>query len=199
VTDARPVDVARAVPAVLRSHPSVHRVELVGSRADGRAHDLSDWDFAVETSDFAAVEHALPELVHPLRPVAEQWDPYSSYACYMLMLAGPTKVDLLFPGERREWSPPWDASPQTLEAIDRHFWDWILWLEQKRRGGNMEALANGLHDLHRLLLRPMGVARKPATVAAATGAYVTAREGLERRFDVIVSRALEREVRPLVQ
>jgi hypothetical protein len=99
----------------------------------------------------------------------------------MLMLPGPTKVDLVFPSEQREWAPAWEVTPDTLEAIDRHFWDWALWLEQKRRGGSVEQYEKSLHDLFELLLRPVGVA---------------ARESLERRFGLRVPRPLEREVRP---
>jgi hypothetical protein len=191
--------VARAVAATVSAHPAVRSVELVGSRADGRAHELSDWDFAVSTDDFDQVARDLPALVAPLQPLAEQWDPYSSYDCYMLMLRGPLKVDLIFPDEKREWSGPWEASGSTLEAIDHHFWDWILWLEQKRRGGRDEVLAKGLAQMHELLLSPMGVAPAPESVAAAVGAYVEARAELERRFDRRVPRTLEHEVRPVVE
>ncbi len=170
----------------------------MGSRANGRAHDLSDWDFAVDTADFESVAGDLHRLVAPLRPLAEQWDPYSSHACYMLMFRGPTKVDLLFPEEHRTWSPPWNPSAETLEAIDRHFWDWILWLEQKRRGGREDVLANSLGDMHELLLRPMGVAEEPRSASDALAAYVVARDELEREFGFSVPRHLEREVRPAV-
>src|SRR4029453_11981063 len=70
--------------------------------------------------------------------LSEQWDRHSDHACFMLMLPGPTKVDLVFPSEQREGAPAWEVTPDTLEAIDRHFWDWALWLEQKRRGGSVE-------------------------------------------------------------
>jgi len=39
-------DVATAIPALV-THPSIRSVRLIGSRAEGRAHELSDWDFAV--------------------------------------------------------------------------------------------------------------------------------------------------------
>jgi hypothetical protein len=171
----------------------------VGSRAEGLAHDLSDWDFALEIEDFESVVRDLHELVASLRPLAEQWDPYSSYACYMLMAAGPTKIDLLFPSERRSWSPPWKPSPDTLGAIDLHFWDWILWLEQKRRGGNDDALAKSLADMHALMLRPMGVVAGPHSVSEATTAYLGARSELEKAFGVSVPRTLECEVLPALQ
>ena len=177
-------------------HAAVHAVRLVGSRAEGRAHERSDWDFAVETDEFVSVARDLHRMVATLRPLAEQWDPYSSYACFMLMLAGPTKIDLVFPSKLRNWSPSWMPSPDTLVAIDRHFWDWILWLEQKRRGGNDGALAKSLDDMYELMLRPMGSAARPHSVPEATRAYMKARGKLEKRFGFRVPRTLEREVRP---
>lgn len=192
------MDIGTAVAAALEPHPSIRRVRLIGSRANGRLHDLSDWDFAVDTDDFEAVSRDLPRLVAPLRPLSEQWDPYSSYACYMLMLPGPTKVDLLFPDEKQEWAPPWSASPTTLEAIDRHFWDWILWLEQKRRGDQSELLGKSLGDMYELMLRPMGVTNPPASVSEAIDAYLKARGDLEEEFGFNVPRDLEHEVRRLV-
>jgi hypothetical protein len=156
------------------------------------------WDFAVETDDFSSIADDLPRVVAPLKPLAGQWDPYASHACYMLMLAGPKKVDLLFLDERRQWSPAWRPSPETLEAIDRHFWDWSMWLEQKRKVGHLAMLENGLGKMFELLLEPMGVSVKPASVAEAIEAYIAARDELERRFGVTVSRDVEREVRPVV-
>jgi len=32
--------------------------------------------------------------------------------------------------------------PDTLEAIDAHFWDWILGTEHKRRGGKTERVSS---------------------------------------------------------
>jgi hypothetical protein len=192
------MDVAAAVPAALKEHPAVTSVRLTGSRGEGRSHDLSDWDFAVATDDFESLAGDLPRLCGPLAPLAQQWDPYASHACYMLMFPGPTKVDLLFLDEQREWSPAWSPSPENLADIDRHFWDWILWLEQKRRGGRAETLAVGLGNMFELMLQPMGVETKPRSVAAAVDAYVRARDELERRFGVDLPRALEREVRPAV-
>jgi hypothetical protein len=193
------MDVARAVTAALEHHPAVDRIQLVGSRAEGRSHALSDWDFSIETDDFESLEHALPDLVAPLEPLATQWDPYSNHACYMLMLTGPTKVDLLFPDQARAWSDAWVASPETLEPIDRHFWDWILWLAQKRAGGRDDVLTNGLDDMYRLLLAPMGVTVEPHSVDEAVDAYVDARDTLERAFGTRVSREVQREVLPALR
>ena len=176
----------------------MHAVRLTGSRAAGHEHDLSDWDFLVETDDFGSVSESLSMLVAPLQPLAQQWDPYASHACYMLMLRGPTKVDLIFPAQRREWSPAWRPSAQTLPAIDRHFWDWILWLEQKRRSGREDVLATSLGHMHGLMLGPMGADSQPTSVGEAVEVYRELRDELERRFEVTVSRELEDEVGPAV-
>lgn len=193
------MDPALDVPAALERHPAVRAVRLVGSRGAGRAHAFSDWDFLVLTDDFPSVERDLHELVAPLRPLSEQWDPYSHHACYMLMLRGPRKIDLIFPSEKRRWAPAWDPRPDTLEAIERHFWDWIVWLEQKRRGGKDARFEKSFADMFELLLRPMGVAEQPASVRAAVEAYIAARDVLEQRFGMHLSRDLEREVRPALE
>jgi hypothetical protein len=187
------VDVTAAVTDALERHLAVGRVRLVGSRAEGRAHPLSDWDFVVETDDFESVELALPTLVAPLEPIAAQWDPYSDHACYMLMLRGPTKVDLFFPNQPRAWSDAWVAAPETLEGIDHHFWDWILWLEQKRAGGCDEVVAKSLGDMYRLLLAPMGATAEPHSIGEALDLYLTARSEREREFGAHVPRELEHE------
>lgn len=192
------MDPARAVPEALRAHPGVLEVQLVGSRATGCAHEISDWDFLVHTDDFEAVATDLPRLVSPLEPLSELWDPYSKHECYLLMLRGPTKIDLIFAGKPRQWAGPWGPSVETLPDLDRHFWDWILWLEQKRRGGRRAQLGKSLSDMFRLLLQPMGVVAEPRSVSDAVAAYLEARDELEDRFGVEVSRVLECEVRPVV-
>jgi hypothetical protein len=188
------VDLEARVRALLEPHPAVRAVSLVGSRGAGGAGALSDWDFAVATVDFDGVARDLPELVEPLEPLARQWDRYSEIECYLLMLPGAVKVDLLFPDRPRvDALPPWEASADTLAAIDDHFWDWILWIAQKasREPAGVGAL---LERQHRLLLRPIGVERRPATVADALGAYLAARETLEERLDVRAPRRLGEEV-----
>ena len=192
------MDPGATVPGLLENDPRVRSVRLGGSRASGRYHDFSDWDFLVETDAFATLAEDLPRIVAPIRPLAHQWDRYSSYECYMLILAGPQKVDLIFPDEAREWSAAWEVSPATLVAVDRHFWDWIMWLEQKRSGDRGEVLASGLADLYELLLRPMGAEASPASIPAAVETYLARRLELERRFGLHVPRELENEVRPVV-
>jgi len=170
----------------------------VGSRAEGRAHALSDWDLSVETADFDRLARDLPRLLEPFEPLAQFWDPYSDHDAYMVILPGPVKLDICFFDRRREWSPAWEVRPDTLEAIDRHFWDWILWTEQKRRGGYDDKVSRSLADIYELMLRPMGVEKSPRSVGEAVRSYSEARDRLERELGVSVGRALEDEVRPVI-
>lgn len=173
-------------------------VELVGSRATGSATSLSDWDFEIETDDFASVARALPELVTPLDPLAQQWDRISDYPCYMLMLTGPAKVDLIFPGEPFESLPPWTVTPDTLDGIDQHFWDWILWLASKHEKGKHELVRRELEKMSAHLLRPLGAEAVPDSIDAALEGYRQARDEREREFGVEISRRREREVLPAI-
>lgn len=179
-------------------HPRVLAVRPTGSRAAGTAHDFSDWDFVVQADDFDLVANDLPNLVEPLRPIGQQWDPYADHACYMLMLAGAVKVDLIFPDQHRQWSSAWQPSADTLDAIDRHFWDWIVYVEQKRSGGQHPQVATLLRDMHTLMLKPMGVAEPPTSISEAVESYTTARERLEQHYGVTVPRELDDDVRPIV-
>jgi pimeloyl-ACP methyl ester carboxylesterase len=192
----RAVDFVTRVPELLGKHPSVRRVELAGSRAAGTETPLSDWDFAVETSDFEELAGALPRLVEPLEPITQQWDPLGDHPTYMLILRGPTKLDLIFPGEPMRERPRWQVSADTLAAVDAHFWDWILWLAAKRAGGRGELVDGQLAKLHDFLLGPLGVERAPATIDEAVAAYVSASAEAERRLGVAVPRALREEVLP---
>jgi hypothetical protein len=194
--DAR--DLPASVAAVLLPHPNVRSVELVGSRATGTATPLSDWDFEVETDDFASVARTLPELVTPLDPLAQQWDRISDYPCYMLMLTGPAKVDLIFPGEPYESLQPWTVTRDTLDGIDQHFWDWILWLASKREKGKDELVRRELEKMSAHLLRPLGAEAVPDSIDAALEGYRTARAEREREFGVRTSRRREREVLPAI-
>jgi hypothetical protein len=187
-------DLVASVRAALLRHPHVRAAELVGSRATGSPTRLSDWDFEVETDDFGAVARVLPEVVSALEPLAQQWDRISEYPCYMLMLRGAVKVDLIFPGEPYESLPPWTVSSETLEGIDRHFWDWILWLASKREKGQDEVVRRELAKMSVHLLRPLGVDRVPGSIESALESYRSARDEREREFGVEVSRRLEHEV-----
>jgi hypothetical protein len=194
----RAVDFVTRVPELLRRHPSIHRVELTGSRAAGEPARLSDWDFVVETSDLESVTSALPELVAPLDPLAQQWDPLANAATYMLMLRGPQKLDLIFPRERAELRPPWKVRRATLEALDAHFWDWILWLAAKRARGRDALVRDELVKMHGFLLRPLGAGAAPALIEEAVSVYLTTLAAAERRLGVEVPTNLRDEVLPAV-
>ena len=185
-----------AVVAAVSPHPAVERIELVGSRAEGRETRWSDWDFGVRASDFPAIAEALPGLLAPLEALVEQWDRLSEHQCWMLILRGPVKVDLIFAEEPHEIEPPWEPGPDTLGGIDGHFWDWMLWLRSKEAAGKDELEAAELEKLFGHLLAPLGVEACPASVAEAVSAYRKARNHAEQRFGVPVSRELENAVAP---
>jgi predicted nucleotidyltransferase len=193
--DAR--DLPAAVRSALLADPSVTDVQLVGSRARGTPSPLSDWDFVV-AGDLDRVMDRIPSLVRPLEPIAQQWDRLgpSDYRCYMLLLAGPTKVDLIFPGVSHRPEPPWVVGPETLEGIDRHFWDWILWLAAKEQGGKHQVVRAELTRMSEHLLEPMGVDHVPASIQEATADYRTARERLESSLRIRVPNRVELEVLP---
>jgi hypothetical protein len=167
----------------------VRSIELVGSRATGQARPGSDWDFRVRARDFDSVAAALPELLAPLEPLAAQWDRLSDEQCWMMILRGPVKVDLIFPEEPHVHEPPWVPSAENLAAIDTHLWDWLLWLRGKEAAGKRELVVAELEKLFVHLLRPLGVHRVPTSVADAVGLYRPARDALGT-----VSRELEAEV-----
>ena len=116
----------------------------------------------------------------------------------MLMLRGPVKVDLIFPEEPYESLPPWTVTVETLDGIDRHFWDWILWLASKREKGQDDLVRRELLKMSEHLLRPLGVDRVPGSIEDALDSYRFARDQREREFGLEVSRRLEGEVLPAI-
>jgi hypothetical protein len=186
-----PID-RRAIEAVER-HPAVQRARLVGSRAAGTATSVSDWDFALETDDFQAVASDMGSLLATLHPLAQQWDRLSDSQCWMVILPGAVKLDFIF-GEPHDHEPPWRPERSNLAAIDRHFWDWILWLVSKRAKGRGELVESELGKMFDHILYPIGVEVPPDSLDTAMGSYVVARDRLEREFAVTVPRTLEREV-----
>ena len=174
----------------------MQRIRLVGSRAEGRETDRSDWDFGVETSDFSSVADALPRLLAPLDPLAQQWDRLSLHQCWMLMLRGPVKVDLIFSEVPHALEPPWTVSAATLAGIDAHFWDWALWLSSKEARGKREVVATELGKLFDHILAPLGVSGQPSSVEDAVDAYRVARARAEDALGMAVPRELENEVAP---
>ncbi|MDQ3778851.1 MAG: hypothetical protein M3310_08340, partial [Actinomycetota bacterium] len=169
---------------------------LVGSRAEGRASDLSDWDFVVHANDFAVVAEALPDLLAPLHPLAQQWDRLSREYCWMLILPGPVKVDLIFPDEPHTHEPPWEPSRENLDAIEAHFWDWMLWLRGKEAGGKADLVQSELDKLFDHLLSPLGAAHRPSSIVEAIAVYRGARRRAAQRLGADVGRELERAVTP---
>jgi hypothetical protein len=191
-------DLVVSVRAVLLPHPDIRAVELVGSRAGGSPTPSSDWDFVVVTERFDEVGRVLPALVAELEPLGQQWDRIGAYPCYMLLLAGPVKVDLIFPDQPFESLPPWTASAETLDGIDQHFWDWILWIASKREKREDELVRRELIKLRDHLLGPLGVDLVPGSIGAAVDGYRAARDEREREFGVEVSRRRQREVLPVL-
>jgi hypothetical protein len=181
---------------LVEPQPGVRNVTLAGSRAEGRAIEESDWDFLVEADDFARVAAALPHLLAPLQPLAQQWDRLSGKQCWMLTLAGPTKVDVIFPSVPRTPEPPWEPARDNLEAIDAHFWDWMLWLRGKQARGKDELVVSELEKAFEHLLAPLGAERPPGSISAAVEEYGAGRAGAEARFGVAVDRRLEAAVAP---
>jgi hypothetical protein len=126
----------------------------------------------------------------------QQWDRLSETWCWMLILRGPVKVDLIFLDEPHVMEGPWEPSAETLPGIDDHFWDWALWLRSKEASGKDEQLAAELDKLQVYLLGPLGVERVPSSVAEAVDAYLEARGRAERQFGRTVSRELEQAAAP---
>lgn len=189
-----PERVAQAVG----EHRALRRLQLIGSRARGDSNIFSDWDFAVATDDFPPLADALPSLARPLSPIAQQWDRLSDDKCYMLVLQGPTKIDLLF-DVPNEQEPPWIVSTETLAAVDDHFWDWSLWLLSKEAGGKDRLVSSELAKMFHHLLEPMAVTACPVDINRAVNAYIQARDVQERCQNVIVDRTLEKEVRKALE
>jgi hypothetical protein len=184
------VDIEAAVRACLGGQAGIASVRLMGSRAGGRPTPLSDWDFEVATSEPDGVTDALPGLVEPMNPILEQFDRLSYTTCYMLLLPGAVKVDLIFPDIPWEKLPPWEASAETLAGIDAHFWDWIIWLGSKVVKDDARVPAQyELMSQH--LLVPMGEAEVPESIEEAVTLYRRAREAREREFGVHSPREAE--------
>lgn len=187
----------RAIEAV-ECHASVRQVLLVGSRAAGTATAFSDWDFAIETDDFAAVARDIGGLLVPLDPLTQQWDRLSETWCWMAILRGPAKLDFIF-AESHSGEPPWQPRRANLAAIDDHFWDWAMWLKSKQARDDAELERRELDKLFVHILDPMGVATRPQSLDEALSSYLKARDRLEGEFGVSVPRALEHEVVPILR
>ena len=159
---------------------------------------FSDWDFGLKVHDFPSFAHEIATLVAPLRPLAEQWDRLSEIRCYMLVVHGPIKVDFLFPDEPNKQSGPWRVSKDSLDHIDAHFWDWVLWLASKKFRGNLELVSTELSKLFDHILQPMLVKQAPETISDAINDYKKSRGDFEARFGISMNTELQDEVEPLV-
>lgn len=179
---------------LISGHPAVTSVEFAGSRSRGTHAELSDWDFAVETSDFDALARDLPALVAPLEPLSQQWEPMGHFPVYQVLLSGPTKIEYLFLSQTQDPLPARQPTRETLAPINTHFWDWVWWLTTKASIGRSDLVAEHLSQLHAHLLQPMGIDHAPATIREAIDAFVARRNALEDEFGISVDRALEREV-----
>jgi hypothetical protein len=157
----------------------------------------SDWDFVVATDDFPAVAPGMAVLLEPLEPLAQQWDRLSATYCWMVIVPGPHKLDFIF-AEPHECEPPWELDAHNLAGLDRHFWDWALWLRSKVAAHKTTVVGEELEKLSEHLLVPMGVAEPPSSLDDAVTRYVAARDRLERSLGVEVPRELERAVRPAI-
>jgi hypothetical protein len=188
-------DLVEIAIGLVMNHPAVQGVEFAGSRSRGTHEELSDWDFAVQTSDFTAVARDLPSLVAPLEPLGQQWEPMGHFPVYQVLLRGPTKIEYLFLDHEQQPLPPPIPSATTLAAIDTHFWDWIWWLATKAAIGRDDLVSQHVPQLYGHLLRPMGIETVPASIDDAINAFVARRNALERNYAVFVPRALEDEVR----
>lgn len=186
------------VREAVAGHPSVRSVTLVGSRGRGDATPLSDWDFQVDTDDFAPVRDALPSLVASIEPLVTLWDPLADHQTFMLILRGPTKVDLIF-DEPTIALPPYEVRADNLNAIDAHFWDWCLWLVSKRAAGKTGLLSDELAKMKWYILEPIGAGGTPTDLGAAVDLYLAARTTQEARTGVHVPRELGDEVSRVVR
>jgi predicted nucleotidyltransferase len=187
-----------AVRAAVSEQPGVVAVTLVGSRARGDATEYSDWDFKVQAGDVHRVLADLAPRIADLHPLAVLWDRLSDEVCLMVIVEGPTKIDLIFDEPNRH-QPPWQVTPATLAAIDAHFWDWTLWLCSKHHAGKREVVAAELDRQFEHLLAPLGVARVPSSLVASVSAYEAQRGIREDELGVVVPRRLGEEVGRVVR
>jgi hypothetical protein len=181
--------------SLVSAHPAVLSVEFAGSRSRGTHAELSDWDFAIRTSDFDSFARDLPALVEPLEPLGAQWEPLGHFPVYALMLRGPTVLEYLFLEHSQQARTPVKPSKESLPDIDAHFWAWMWWLATKSSIGRDDLLEPHWPELYRHMLAPMGAGTMPDSIESAISTYLICRDELECAFGVKLQRALEAEVR----
>jgi hypothetical protein len=186
-------EVVAAVRTALERSSAVASVTLGGSRAHGGATELSDWDLYL-AGDLERMMAEVPAIVASFGPLAAFWEPLAEEAGYMVVLDGPTKVDVFPTGGRRRIQPPWVLRAETLPGIDGHFWDWALWLGGKTLRDERELVARELITMHGFLLQPMGVATAPKALDEARDVYLRARAAAMDELGVFVDPELGRQV-----
>jgi hypothetical protein len=77
------------------------------------------------------------------------------FPVYQVLLRGPTKIEYLFLTHSQEPLPALTPGPDTLAAINTHFWDWIWWLSTKASIGRTDLVAEHMPQLYDRLLRPL--------------------------------------------
>ncbi|MGH2380676.1 MAG: hypothetical protein ACRDG7_05590 [Candidatus Limnocylindria bacterium] len=192
-TEAGPVGVeatVRTLENAIASHPGVTSVRLGGSRGRGDPVPLSDWDLEITTRDGDAVVSDLPAIAQQVQPVAAQWERLAAHACYMLMFEGGVKVDLIL-DVPQELQPPWEARPGTLEGIDQHFWDWIVWLAAKDQRGDRDFVRQEFEKMSVHLLQPVSIRDTPGAIDEAVQLFRAARQRLEAEMNTSVDRRME--------
>lgn len=158
------MDLNAEVPELLLRDPAITSVQLAGSRERGDPNPLSDWDFVIETDDAGHVRENISHLLDPLGPLVAQWDRLGPVWCYMLILKGGVKVDVIVEGSTRVDEAPWDVLAETLPAIEGHFWDWTLWLGSKSLKHDSNLVAHELAKMFDHLLEPLGVRQGPKSL-----------------------------------
>ena len=188
------MDLKAEMPKLLLRDPAVTSVQLAGSRERGDENALSDWDFVVETDDAGHLREDISHLVDSLNPLAGQWDRLGPVWCYMLILKGGVKVDIIVEETTQVDEPPWKVSAANLPAIDGHFWDWTLWLGSKCLKDDSNMVTRELTKMFDHLLEPLGVRQVPESIGEAISAYTAARDHHTDELGVTIELSLQSEV-----
>jgi hypothetical protein len=188
------MDLKAEIPKLLLLDPTVTSVQLAGSRERGDENALSDWDFVVATDDAVALREDISHLVASLNPLVGQWDRLGPVWCYMLILKGGVKVDIILEETTQVDEPPWKVSAANLPAIDDHFWDWTLWLGSKCLKDDSDMVTRELTKMFDHLLEPLGVRQVPESIGEAISAYTAARDHHTAELGVRIELNLQSEV-----